>query len=161
MKALITTRFYFIGIRNKKIYNYLFDNIRKDETMDKYFPLWPLKQKPSFMQYSSKESKWTRKCKEHYDYVKQYFNILLDEYTYRFGKEHDLQKLLEWLEFDAPLLNIPLGKLSKITLPWKSIDKKFRRKNIIDGYRLQFMNSLEVKPDIAFLKTKRDTPKFV
>ena len=104
--------------------------------MDKFFPIWPLKQKPKFMQYSSKESKWTRKCAEHYEYIKKYMSILLDEYLYRFNKEHGLAKFIEWEEFDAPKLNIPYGKLSKIVLPWKVIDPQYRKVNIIDGYRL-------------------------
>jgi hypothetical protein len=160
MQALICTRFYFIGLRNKKFYKYYFDKERKEETMERFFPLWPLKQSPKFMQYTSKESKWTRKCKEHYDYVKQYLDILLEEYLYRFGKEHGLAKFSEWLNFDAPKLNIPIGNISKIILPWKVLDIKYRRKNIIEGYRLKFLSTIE-KPDIDFLKTKRDIPDFV
>lgn len=161
MKALLAARFYFIGVHNKKIYNYMFDDVHYADTMEKYFPLWPLKQKPRFLQYTTKESKWTRKCKEHYDYIKQYFDILLDEYLYRFGKEHGLAKLSEWLDFDAPKLNIPAAHTTSILLPWKNIDKKYRRKDIIEGYRLQLMNSLDAKPDIVFMKTKRDVPDFV
>lgn len=161
MQAIVAARFYFIGIRNKKFYNYYFDKVRKDETMDKFFPFWPLQQKPSFNQYLSKESKWTRKCSEHYEYVKRYMSILLDEYLYRFNKEHGLAKFAEWLDFDAPKMNIPTGKLSKITLPWKVINIKYRRKNILDSYRLQFMNSFDKKPIDEFMKTKRDIPDFV
>ena len=161
MKALIAARFYFIGIRSKKIYDYMFDDAHREMTLETHFPMWPLQQKPGFLQYASKESKWTRKCKEHYDYVKQYFNILLDEYLYRFKKEHGLCKLAEWLEFDAPKIAIPAANMSKIIVPWKNIDIKWRRKNIIDGYRLQFMNTLEGKPEEVFMKTRRDIPDFV
>ena len=161
MQALIAARFYFIGIRNIKFYKYYFDKCRSYETMDKFFPLWPLKQKPRFMQYASKESKWTRKCAEHYNYVKQYMSILLDEYLYRFNKEHGLAKFIEWLDFDAPKLNIPNGNIKKIILPWKVIDVKYRRSNILEGYRLKFMNSFDKKPVDEFMKTKRDIPEFV
>lgn len=161
MQALITTRFYFIGIRNKKFYDYYFDKERQTETLDRFFPLWPLQQKPKFNKYMSKEGKWIRKCKEHYDYVHKYLGILLDEYQYRFGKEHKLNKFLEWLDFDAPKLNIPEGHLKKIILPWKVINIKYRRKNILDGYRLQFISLLEKEPQEEFLKTKRDIPEFI
>lgn len=161
MQALIAARFYFIGIHNKKAYDFYFSKLRKDETMDKFFPLWPLKQKPSFMQYLSKESKWTRKCAEHYEYVKTYMSILLDEYLYRFNKEHGLAKFIEWLEIDAPKLNIPYAHLSKIILPWKVINIKYRKPIILDGYRLQFMNSFDKNPTDEFMKTKRDMPDFV
>lgn len=161
MQALISARFYFIGIRNKKFYNYYFDEVHKEETMDRFFPLWPLKQRPKFMQYMSKESKWTRKCFEHYEYIRKYMSILLDEYLYRFSKEHGLAKFIEWLDFDAPKLQIPLAHLSKIILPWKVINIKYRKKDILDGYRLQFIHSLEKKPTAEFLKTKRDIPVFI
>lgn len=161
MQALITARFYFIGIRNIKLYKYVFDEMHVEDTMSHFFPLWPLKQKPSFSKYASKESKWTRKCKEHYDYVKRYLQILLDEYAYRFKKEHILVKFAEWLELDAPKLSIPEARLQKVTLPWKNIDKKFRRKNVVDGYRLQLMNTLEQDPTAVFMKTRRDIPRFV
>lgn len=161
MQALITTRFYFIGIRNKKFYDYYFNKERQAETLDRFFPLWPLQQKPKFNKYMSKEGKWTRKCKEHYDYIYKYLGILLDEYQYRFGKEHKLSKFLEWLDFDAPKLNIPEGHLKKIILPWKVINIKYRRKNILDGYRLQFISLLEKEPQEEFLKTKRDIPEFI
>lgn len=161
MQALITSRFYFIGIRNKKFYDYFFGKEHQVETMDRFFPEWPLKIKPKFVKYTSKEGKWTRKCKEHYDYVKSYLRILLDEYQYRFGKEHNLSKFLTWLDVDAPKLNIPEGHLKRIILPWKVINIKYRRKNIIDGYRLQFMNQFEKEPQEEFLKTKRDIPEFV
>lgn len=161
MQALIAARFYFIGIHSSKFYKYYFDKEHRDETLDKFFPLWPLKQKPSFMQYSTKESKWTRKCKEHYDYVKHYLNILLDEYAYRFSKVHGLSKFAEWLEFDAPPLSIPEARLSKITLPWKTLDIRFRRKDIVEGYRLQYMHMIRQNPMSEYVNTKRDVPDFI
>ena len=161
IQALLATRFYFIGIRNKKYYKYYFDKLRYDETMDRFFPLWPIKQKPSFIQYMSKESKWTRKCAEHYNFIKNYLDILFCEYLYRFGKDHKSHKIIEWLDFDAPKINIPCANLKQITLPWKVINIRCRRKNIIDGYRLQFMKTLDGNPMEAYLKTKRDIPEFV
>ena len=159
MQALICTRFYFIGLRNKKFYKYYFDKERKEETMERFFPLWPLKQSPKFMQYTSKESKWTRKCKEHYDYIKQYLDILLEEYLYRFDKEHGLAKFSEWLDFDAPKLNIPIGNISKIILPWKVLDIKYRRKNIIEGYRAYYVHQV-FDPIGDYMGSSRNVPEF-
>ncbi len=95
MQALICTRFYFIGLRNKKFYKYYFDKERKEETMERFFPLWPLKQSPKFMQYTSKESKWTRKCKEHYDYIKQYLDILLEAQEKKELKAHTKRLMVD------------------------------------------------------------------
>lgn len=161
MQALVATRFYFVGIRSAKFYKYYFDKCRKQETLDTFFPLWPLKQKPPFNNYSSKTSKWCRMCKEHYEYVKSYLQILLDEYTYRFNKEHGLTRFLEWENLDAPQLKIPEGHLKKIQIPWKNLNPKFRDKNIQLGYRKQYtaiLNNYDIKIDDF---TKRDIPVFL
>lgn len=161
MHALNATRFYFIGIRTPKFYKYYFDKEHKQETLNRFFPHWPLKQKPLFNQYKSKTSKWTRMCNEHYEYIKNYLQILLDEYLYRYQKPHNLVKFLDWLNFDAPKLNIPLGHIKKIIIPWKNLNPKFRRKDIYSGYRLQYKKLLEndgIKIDDF---KNRDMPEFL
>ena len=129
--------------------------------MDKLFPCWPLKIQPKFQGYGTRQSKWTRKCKEHFDYVKLYMKALLDEYEYRTGKVHGMSKFIEWLEFDAPTIAIPEGKLKKITLEWKVLNPKYRRKDIIEGFRLQYKSILgndDLKIDDF---TKRDVPEWL
>lgn len=79
-QALVAARLYFIGIRSKIFFKHYFSTEKVHETMDRFFPLWPLKRRPSFQNYSSKTSKWTRMCLEHYSYVKLYLRFLLDEY---------------------------------------------------------------------------------
>lgn len=161
MNILNSARFYFIGIRSFTFYKYYFDKERKDETLNRFFPLWPLKQKPLFNQYKSKTSKWCRMCKEHYDYVKSYLDILLDEYEFRYQKEHGLKKFSEWLDVDAPQLQIPEGHISKIVVPWKILNPKFRCKDICEGYRRQYAAMLQndgVKIDDF---KNRDIPEFL
>lgn len=161
MTALIAARFYFIGIRSAKFYKYYFDKVRRSETMEHFFPLWPLKQPPPFNQYSSKTSKWCRQCKEHYDYIKTYMDVLLQEYEYRNKKPHGLEKFLEWLECDAPQMNIPQGNIKKIVVPWKVLNPKYRRKDIQLGYRLQYKALLE-NDGIKITDFKnRDIPEFL
>ena len=75
LQCLLSARFYFIGFRSAKFYKYYFDKDHKAETMDKYFPLWPLKTKPSYQGYNSKEGKWCRKCLEHYTYIINFSTI--------------------------------------------------------------------------------------
>jgi len=41
MQALVTARFYFIGIRSKKFYEHFFSKQNRTETLDKFFPCWP------------------------------------------------------------------------------------------------------------------------
>lgn len=161
MQALIASRFYFIGIRNKKFYKYFFSKERKQQTMDKYFPLWPMEKPPSFSNFDTKQSKWTRKCLEHVEYVKKYLDFLCIEYEFRFKKQSSAEKFLEWLDCDAPKINIPSGNLTKITLEWKSIDPKFRDKDIIKGYRNKYKaifqnDGIQIKDF-----TNRDIPEFL
>lgn len=161
MQALIAARFYFIGIRNKKFYKYFFSKERKQQTMDKYFPLWPMEKPPLFSNYDTKQSKWTRKCLEHIEYVKTYLDILCLEYEFRFKKQSSVEKFLEWLDNDAPKINIPKGNIAKIILEWKSIDPKFRNKDIIKGYRNKYKaifqnDGIQIKDF-----TNRDIPEFL
>lgn len=88
-------------------------------------------------------------------------SFLLDEYLYRFSREHGLAKFLQWLDFDAPKLSVPSAKLSRITLPWKVIDIKYRKRDILDSYRLKFMSTFEHNAVDEYMKTKRDVPDFV
>lgn len=161
MNALLATRFYYIGIRTPKFYKYYFDKERKRETLDRFFPCWPLKQKPSYMAYKTKTSKWCRMCREHYDYVKQYMAVLLQEYEYRYKKPHGLSRFIEWLEFDAPELSIPEGKLTVISLPWKCLNPKYRDKDICQGYRNQY-KAVMTNDGIKLADYKnRDIPEFL
>lgn len=162
VQALLAARFYYIGIRSPKFYKYYFDKDRKIETLDRFFPCWPLKTKPMYNQYNSKTSKWARKCLEHYNYIKTYLDILLNEYSYRYKTSHKMVVFLNWLECDAPTLNIPLAKLSKITLPWKNLNPKYRRKNIIDGYILQYKSVIDNYGGVKIDDFKnRDIPEFL
>ena len=88
-------------------------------------------------------------------------SALLDEYEYRTGKVHGMSKFAEWLEFDAPKLHIPKGNLKKLVLEWRVLNPKFRRKDIIEGFRLQYKSVLgndSLKIDDF---TKRDVPEWL
>jgi len=160
-QAICAAFFYFYGIRNAKFYKYYFDKERKTTTMERFFPCWPLRILPKFQGFGTRQSKWTRKCKEHFEYVKSYMNILLDEYEYRTGKAHGLEKFIEWLDFDAPKIKIPEGKLTKIVLEWKVLNPKYRRKDIIEGFRLQYKHVLSNDGIKIEDFTKRDVPEWL
>lgn len=88
-------------------------------------------------------------------------DALLTEYEFRNGKPHGLDKFLEWVEYDAPPLKIPVGNIKQIVVPWKVLNPKYRKKDIYEGYRLQYKAMLEndgIKVD-AF--KKRDIPEFL
>lgn len=101
-------------------------------------------------------------CLEHYTYTKRCFSYLLDEYQYRFKREHGLAKFLEWLDVDAPKLDIPEAHLAKISIPWKCLNPRWRRKILVDGYRQQLVHSFEDDDAFkAYAGSPRDIPEFV
>lgn len=160
--AMMSTYFYFIGVRSKKLYEWLFAKERMQETMDKFFPCWPLSSKPSFAAYGWKESKWCKMCRENFELCKSYLSALLDEAAWRDGHEHKCAPMLQWIVLDMPTIDLPAVGLDDVVLPWKAIDPKFRRADVIEGYRLQFMSTFEDNdPFKAYGSCKRDIPAFV
>lgn len=160
IQALLSARFYYNGIRSKKIYDWYFNKEKLLLSLQDFFPGWPLKKKPSYSQYSSRTSKWCRQCKEHYDLVMKYLDIMLLEYDYRFNKQHNSQIIYDWILMQAPELKIPYANLNKIVLPWKCLNPKYRKRDIVQGYRTQYLYSIE-EPFEAYNDSKRDIPDFV
>lgn len=162
VNALLCAIFYSSGIRNKKAYDYYFKGEKQQYIMETIFPDWPFKSKPGFKYFTSRTSKWVRQCKEHFIYIQDYLDILLDEYVYRQCREHKLYKFANWLSENNISDKIPAANIKNIILPWKSLKKKFRRKNIIEGYRLQFMDTFCYEDPIgAYGTSRRDVPEFV
>lgn len=120
--ALLSTYFYMIGIRSKKFYNYFFDKAHARETLDRFFPNWPMKKNPSFNAYSRKESKWCKMCGENWRHTLQYLRALLDEIAWRDGSESEKSNILQWIDFDMPKIDLPDAGISNVCLPWKVID---------------------------------------
>ena len=160
-KALVSAYFYAYGIRSKKFYKHYFSKELKQESLDRFFPCWPLKQLPSYAAYNTRTSKWCRKCKEHMDYVTAYMEALCSEYEYRTGKVHSLAKFLEWMLVDAPKIKVPIGNLKNIVLEWKVLAPKNRRKCILEGYRLQYKHVLQNDGIKVSDFTKRDIPEWL
>ena len=76
--------------------------------------------------------------------------------------DHSHQAFLEWLQNDAPQLDFPYAGIDDVTFPWKVIDPKFRRADIVQGYRLQFISTFEDGDMFkAYGSCKRDIPAFV
>lgn len=160
--AIVSTIFYTVGIRTKKFYDYYFNKENSTSTMTRFFPNWPLHKKPTFAAYNRRESKWCKSCGENFDYCKSYLDILFREFEYREGVPHESYAFMLWLELDAPHIDIAHIGIEHIYLPWKVVEPKHRRQNIVDGYRQQFMASFENDdPFAAYGSCKRDIPRFV
>lgn len=101
-------------------------------------------------------------CREHVKYVLSYMFVLLDEYQYRRSRPHPSSRFADWAEVvDLPSV-LPVSGQSNIVLPWKSLKMRFRRKDIIEGYRLQYIDTfLWQDPFGAYGGSNRDIPDFV
>lgn len=160
--ALVSAYMYFIGIRSKKFFSYFFSKDTVSSTMASKFPGWPGKKKPTFTAYGWRESKWCRSCHENFDYLCKYLSILVDECQYRSKEMHGKDTMLQWIEDIIANVDFPYAGISKIYLPWKCIDPRYRRVDIVAGYRLQFMSKFEDNdPFKAYGSCIRDIPQFV
>ena len=159
--ALSCAILYFAGIRTKKVHEYLFAKERKAETVDRLFQGWPFVSPPQMKYWTSRACRWARQCGEYFDYAKRYFDILLQEYEYRRRRRHRRAALSEWIDCDMRT-KIPAAGVKTVALPWKSLKQKFRRRDVIEGYRLQYDDTFVMgDPVQAYLTSARDIPEFL
>lgn len=165
-QILLCSIYYMLGFRTKTIFKYYFCKERWEETRFKYFSNYPLKTIPKYSFYNSQESRWCRKCHDHYKYVVNYFESMLNEYAFRFNSDHPLYEMYDFLRILPMEMGVRYGfKFPKLKnknqfqLPWKNLPLKYRRKDIILGYR-EYYKSTILSPD-AFIGTKRDVPDFI
>lgn len=157
----VTAMLHFAGVRSKKAYEYRFCRDRREETMERFFPGWPFRRLPQLKYYTNRTAKWARACREHFEYVMAYFDALEAEHELRFGRRHPLAGFSDWVCSGAAV-SIPAGGVKNVVLPWKSLKLKFRRKDIVEGYRLQYMDVfLWGDPVAAYASSDRDVPEFV
>ena len=167
IQVLLCSVFYLVGLRNKTLFKHYVCKERWDETRFKYFPQYPLKSMPKFSYYNSQEARWCRKCYDHYRIVSDYLGFMLDEHVFRWGKEHMLWEMHDFLRILPMELSVRRGLLlpklsdkSKIQLPWKNLPVKYRKRDIVAGYR-EYYKSIIASPLDAFVGTKRDVPDFL
>lgn len=167
IQVLLCSIYYMVGFRNKTIFKHYVSKDRWDETRFQYFPQYPLKSMPKFSYYNSYESKWCRMCKNHYRYLSDYLGCMLEEYYFRYNSEHNLAEMYDFLrtlpyELAARrgLKLVSLKDSTKLQLPWKNLPIKFRKKDIIAGYRAYYKSIIPSALD-AFIGTKRDIPDFL
>lgn len=94
-------------------------------------------------------------------FVECYLRAVLDEWLYRKGREHRLEAFYEWHTERAPKLQLPDAGLSKLVFPWKNLNPKYRRRDVLAGYQAALCAQLDGNPIAAYAKTKRDVPDFV
>jgi len=160
--ALVSTYMHMVGIRSKRMHEQLFSEEHRASTMSRLFPEWPGHHVPSFAAYGKKESKWCRMCHENFDYTAKYLRSLLDERMFRKPKTCCEEDIWSWVMSAIDNVDFPYSGIDKVVLPWKALEPRWRRTDIIEGYRLQYISQLEDgDPFTAYSTCKRDIPKFI
>jgi hypothetical protein len=79
---------------------------------------------------------WSRESLSNYLYLCELGLELCNEYTYRYGKRHKSQDVIEWCLVNKP--NIPdIG----FTEPAKAMPDEFKVKSIVQSYRNYYMGA--------------------
>ena len=99
---------------------------------------------------------------ENFDCCKKYLELLVQESDVRNCFVHSHQEFIDWMSFDAPKLDFSYAGIDDVVFPWKVINPKFRKIDIIDGYRAQYANKYydERQPWVQrrqFCQTQRKT----
>ena len=163
VQILICVHYYYAGIMSNPIFRALFSKDRADETIQRVFPgLDYGKFKFKYFLARHRVAKWTRACKEHCQMMEKYLICLLNEWSFRFPKKkHRLTDIAFYLlEQNRISDKIKSAKLKNIVPEWKSIDPKFRSKDIYLSYRNYYKSKI-TNPFEDFKKVPRDIPDFL
>lgn len=81
--------------------------------------------------YANNEiSKWVRANKSNYRWTVKMGLAICEEYTYRYGRTHKTQAVLEWLRDNEP--NIPDGPMTPHT---QAIAEECKGPDVVEAYR--------------------------
>ena len=79
---------------------------------------------------------WSRKSLSNYLYLCELGLELCKEYTYRYGKRHKSQDVIEWC-----LVNRPNIKDVGFTEPAKAMPDEYKVKSVVESYRNYYMGA--------------------
>jgi len=79
---------------------------------------------------------WSRKSLSNYLYLCELGLELCNEYTYRYGKRHKSQDVIEWC-----LVNRPNIKDVGFTEPAKAMPDEYKVKSVVESYRNYYMGA--------------------
>jgi len=95
---------------------------------------------------------WARECIENYLWLCDLGLSLCEEYTYRYGKRHKSQDVIEWALIHRPNLN-ENGDITPFAL---AMPDECKKKSPVDSYRLYYIKH---KSNISTWK-KRGAPEW-
>lgn len=82
-------------------------------------------------------AKWVRESNENYEYLCEIGLALCDEYTFRYGKVHKSEAVIEWCAKNVP----PLPKNVGSTLPAMAMPDDYKiNDSVIESYRKYYIN---------------------
>jgi hypothetical protein len=96
---------------------------------------------------------WAKETQGNYAWLVNYGISLCKEYTYRYGREHAAEEVIESLRF--PLIVLKLGPLRPFYL---AMPDEFKKTNPIESYRSYYRHK---KDTIQFNHTKRPVPDWL
>lgn len=76
-------------------------------------------------------AKWTRHCEQNYRWLFNLWCELLEEYTYRYGKQHASSRLMSALS--KPPKNIDMD--TQFSPPWRAMPDEFKVDDTMESYR--------------------------
>ena len=94
---------------------------------------------------------WVRKSRDNYAWLYQLLDCLCKEYTYRYGKRHKSQDVIEWC-----LINKPNIADKEFTEPARAMPDEYKSNCVVESYRSYYMGE---KSKIAVWKN-RETPEW-
>ena len=97
---------------------------------------------------------WVRKNTANYLYLCNLGLELCKEYTYRYGKRHGCQDIIEWCLANVPL---SLPKTNQITEPPQAMPEVYKSVSVVDAYRKYYKYDKER----MLVWKNRDTPKWL
>ncbi|TXT66044.1 MAG: hypothetical protein BAJALOKI3v1_50043 [Promethearchaeota archaeon] len=98
---------------------------------------------------------WARTCRENFQYTLNYFELLCQEYNYRYGKENFTYRYLDWVyqyinRFD------PQGRLTKFYL---AMPDQYKLSDTVLSYRQYYLKEkMSDKNGVPAKWTKRSIP---
>lgn len=103
-------------------------------------------------------AKWTRHCMSNYMWLFEMWTHLLDEYRYRYGKEHACARLLGYLA--QPPKNISTAY--KFSAPWRAMPEEFKFSRSHPNYTVESYRAYYNGAKSGIFKWKnRPTPDWV
>ena len=103
-------------------------------------------------------AKWARHCEQNYRWLFTLWCELLDEYTYRYGKQHSSSRLMSAL--CRPPENIDMHE--KFTAPWRAMPDEYKADRSEPNYTVKSYRAYYLGAKTQMLKWKnRSQPDWV